>query len=624
MREHIIKCFLRSLRIVFFTLIAFTYAAFGQNDLNNRLRLAQNYEQNGDYEKAESLYSELHSLQPKNIVFFEGLFNSYLRLKKYNEAYNIINEKIKLNSSDPNLYFKKGSVEYYLFGESKAIETWDETVLRFGANESVYRMGANYSLEKRLFEKAVEYLKKGKEASQTPKFYAYDLAQVYAFHMRYKEAADEYCYILSISPDELYNVQNYISQYINSQNASEETLPVILKNFNEAKSIVLSRLLAFIFERTGDYENAFEQYVFIEKNSQTNGSEIYSFSERAFREGKLSAALKGYDLIVKEYLSSPYLIHAKIGYARTMEKTLNEQNDKMLDKWKPVYKKELKINSGEFEKILKTYEEIIKANPNSEQSNEANYRIGLIKKRGFNKNNEAELNFKKVTDVFPLSEFAFGCFSGLSEIEIERGDFDKAEEYCKKIINYSKGSQSKINFAKFINAKIEFWRGNFDNSLKELGEVLNWLDDNYANDAIQLAAIIKSSRSDSISLIKYARADYLAFISDYSGAEKVLDELTGDEVFFTISELSNYRKAELLVALDEHEKALAQLKVVSDKMNRTPYGDDAALLGGKIYFYALKDNERAKMFFEELIVNYPKSLLLEEARSFLFKIREIN
>ena len=48
--------------------------AFAQNDAAAiKLRLAQSFEQNGDWEQATELYETLFLGNPQNVVFFEGL-----------------------------------------------------------------------------------------------------------------------------------------------------------------------------------------------------------------------------------------------------------------------------------------------------------------------------------------------------------------------------------------------------------------------------------------------------------------------------------------------------------------------------------------------------------------------
>ncbi|MBF8247802.1 MAG: TPR REGION domain-containing protein, partial [Bacteroidetes bacterium] len=55
-------------------------------DIVARLRVAQSFEQSGDWERAALLYEELYKHDPKNYVFFEGLRRSYTQVKKYDEA----------------------------------------------------------------------------------------------------------------------------------------------------------------------------------------------------------------------------------------------------------------------------------------------------------------------------------------------------------------------------------------------------------------------------------------------------------------------------------------------------------------------------------------------------------
>ncbi len=79
-----------SIKYIFLSLLVFSSILYSQNNLlQNKLRLAQNFEMRGQLEDAEQIYAELYKTQPKNYQFYNSLFNLQLKLKKYNEAKDI-------------------------------------------------------------------------------------------------------------------------------------------------------------------------------------------------------------------------------------------------------------------------------------------------------------------------------------------------------------------------------------------------------------------------------------------------------------------------------------------------------------------------------------------------------
>ena len=72
----------------------------------------------------------------------------------------------------------------------------------------------------------MEYLKKGQDISENPIYFAFDLANLYSVTMQYKDAAEEYCFILSRNADQLDIVENKILSYTSKPGALQNSIPV--------------------------------------------------------------------------------------------------------------------------------------------------------------------------------------------------------------------------------------------------------------------------------------------------------------------------------------------------------------------------------------------------------------
>jgi hypothetical protein len=122
----------------------------------------------------------------------------------------------------------------------------------------VYRIIANYAIEKRDFEKAVEYLNRGKEISKDPFLYSYQLGELYNITMRYREAAEEYCDLIKASPSQYQQIESKILSYSTKPNALDETIEVVKKY--KSNNISFAYLLARLFVEKRNYEEAFNLY----------------------------------------------------------------------------------------------------------------------------------------------------------------------------------------------------------------------------------------------------------------------------------------------------------------------------------------------------------------------------
>jgi len=216
-------------------LILFSAAIFPQSDdLYNRFRLAQSYEQAGDILKAKSILEEIYNQEPANYQFFEALSRVYIRLKEFEKAISITEKRLKITPEDINLQGNLGSIFYQKGDEQKAFETWDNAI-KLNSNIS-YRIISNYAIENRAYEKAVEILQKGKEISPDKTSYLFDLGNLYSVLMKYKEAAEEYVSLVEISENQLAAVQGRLIAYVNKPEAYKITVEAVqnrLKKFDK-------------------------------------------------------------------------------------------------------------------------------------------------------------------------------------------------------------------------------------------------------------------------------------------------------------------------------------------------------------------------------------------------------
>ena len=71
-----------------FTFYSVPYAQ--EDDKITKLRLAQGFEEAGEWEHAVGLYEDLNRLDPKNFIFLDGLQRSYTQIKEYGKAINVV------------------------------------------------------------------------------------------------------------------------------------------------------------------------------------------------------------------------------------------------------------------------------------------------------------------------------------------------------------------------------------------------------------------------------------------------------------------------------------------------------------------------------------------------------
>ncbi len=585
---------------------------FGQsNELFNRFRLAQSYEQTGNLEKAKAIFEEIYQTEPNNFQFFEALHRVYVRSKEFDKAISIAEKRYQINKEDVNLAGILGSTYYQKGDENKAYEVWDNA-LKVNPNSSVnYRVIGTYAAENRAYEKAIEIYKKGKENSDNKQSFIIDIAYLNSILMRYDEAIKEYLSILDEQPNQVAVVKSRMTNFINRDGIFEKAVNQIEEKFKKNKNENYYDLMAWLYIENQNFEKAFEMHSKLDEFRGNNGSEIYNFALRAYNNRAFEAASNAYKFIIEKYPNSPFAVNSKLGFARTNEAVLNNRNFNSDEIWKPFYK----INPAkEFNEVISSYEEVIKLYKKSAVTDEAYFRIGTIQFERLNDLDAAKNTFENLIEISPVGTFVVQANLKLAEIEMQKGNLNEAENFYKKVIEISRSTPAEKNAANFSLAKIEFYKGNFDFSSKMLNSIIDAFTDNIANDAIELSLIINTNKKDSVSLDKFAKAEFLTEQKKFAEAAGIYSETAKNENLLTLRDLAELRIAEMYVAENELLKASELLSQIITEEKSNIHKDKAYFLLGDIYNYGLKDNNEAIKYYEKLLAIFPNSLYLDAAR----------
>ncbi len=602
---------MKKLTLIFFILI-YTNLFSQWSDFQNRFLLGQNYEQTGDLKKAKEIYEQLYKNQPENYQIFISLNRIYIQLKEYESSVKLLEEKIQENPTNINLYGELGTTYYLMGNEGKAFTTWDNALKIVPQNENNYRVFANYAIQLRAFDKAIEYLQKGKKVSNDPIYFSFDLGNLYSITMRYEEATEEYCSIIESDPNQLKNIESKIFSYIDKPDALTTTIKVIEKK-NYKENTNFAYLLSRLYIESNSFDKAFDLVKLIDKLQENSVNELFNFADELFARKNFEYASKVYDYIIKNYSNSPNISYAKLGYAKTLESSLDQEFIKANPDWKPYYIPQI-INKAKYEEVIKTYLDISKSYHNDLVDIESYYRIGNIYLNKLNKPQKAKPFFNELVSNYYMSELYSASCEALARIKLIENEPDSALSYYNKILQNSRSKIEDKNLAKLNIAFIHFYKGNFSEAKKLLSEIINKLDDNSTNDALELSLILNPSLNDSSNLMIYAKGLYELDRNNFDNALNSFKEIYYANSSLLLKSLSGIKFIECLIAKDDFTQAISFINEFMENKDFNIYSDEAQYLLAQIYQFGMKDYQKAIEHYEKLLENFPNSLYLDNAR----------
>lgn len=588
------------------------------NDDLNRFQLAQRFKESADYEKALPIFQQLYEKDQNNYQYFIALNETYLQLKNYFASIDLIEKRLIKNANDINLFGMLGS-SYYLSGnDDKAYKIWDDALAQIPQSIINYRVIANYAIEQRAFDKAIEIFQKAKSISDDKTAFSLELANLYALTFRFDEASKEYCEILAANPVQQSVIETRISTLIDKPGALDAVIQVF-EEWDNKRNISFDVILADIYSIKKSYNKALELYQDIDKSLNKQGVELYNFALSLYNEKEFSLAQKVFRLIIDNNTDSPIIPSAKLGYAKSLEAELeNEINNE--NSWKPI-QPIIKLHSEKIGDIISSYNEVAKLYPDTDISDEALLQIGRIKFYRQNLIEESSDIFYSIANRSAFSKFSPAAFIELGNVFLYEGKIDSAELCFTTVLKKAKLSAQDKSIANFKLANVYFYKGDFPAVREKNSEIMNNLKDNSANDAIELSLLLNTSLNDSSDLLKFAAAEFLVVQKKFNDALDIYKLLSENPQAFFLSSVSKLRQAEVFIALDDYDPAIQILQSITEDEASNIFSDKALYLKANIYQFGKKDSPRAIETYEKLLALFPNSIYNEEARTEIKKLK---
>lgn len=589
-----------------------------QVDLNfeNKFRLAQSYEQSGQLDKAENIYREIFELQSWNFTYLDALNKILIKQKKYDESILLLENRIKSTPADINLYGILGSTYYMMDNISKAYDSWERGLQSNPNSYITYRIIANYAIENRVFDKAIEILKRGKSFSADPVIFSFDLANIYSVNMRFEEAAEEYCSLISLKPDQIGIVKSRLQNYLSRPGAIESTIPIVKKYANQNKLPVFYDLLSFCYSLGGMYNESLESIKQFDKKVNAGGNYIFGFAQETYRNRQFEISAKAYKYIIDNYSGSPLIPIARIGYSRTLEEDLNTKAKNNSESWKPV--QILKVTfAEEYKTVINSYFQLARAYPDNSTYIEATFRMAEIYFKQLINYPQADSLYDLVIQKSPFSNYTALSLLAKSQIALKDDRIEDAKILLTQCGKFEINDPQTVVEVKFYQGLVDFWSGNFSGSLNILKEFLSNLNNDFANDAIEYSALISTSQKDSINLTKLAKADRLLFQNKLKESVIELKTLADNPNLFILNEFANYNLAEIFLAIDDFSSAIEIFEKLSEDSKSVIFADKSTFLLGMTYQFGLRDTKTAAAIYQKMLEKFPNSLYFDKAREYL-------
>jgi tetratricopeptide (TPR) repeat protein len=568
-------------------------------------QLGVQYYNNRDFDKALVTFEALFNRNPSqfNYIYY---INTLFELKDFEKAGKAIKKQLKANPNDPRFQVDMGYLNIMDGDIPKGRKIYETCLKDLKAdNIQVYNL-ANAFANRRETDYMIRTYLRGRELLKDPAAFSFELAYTYESLGSTENMIDEYLNLLASNQQQMSMVQNRLQAWLsddvdNSKNEAYRSI-LLKKSQQKPDEILYNELLLWHSIQQKDFPFALLQAKALDRRYGENGQRIFDLAALCVSNEDFDAAIDGYKYIIKKNANKELVMRSRIEQINTefkqYTKSFSQDKSKLL-----AMKQEYSGLLADLGKTPFTIPLILNlAHLQAFYLGETNEAIELlleainIPKAALQNQAECKL---ELADIYLFSDEQWEATLLYSQVE-------------KTFKNEPLGHE-----AKFRNAKLSFYIGEFDWARAQLDILKAATSKLIANDALELSLMISDNiEEDSVTtpLNMFAKADLLEFRNRDNDALAVLDSALTLYPMHSIIDNVLFKKAEINSKNGKFENAAKYYTEITEKFPLDLLGDDALFSLASLYESQLNDKPKAMLLYETILTQYPGSLYVVEAR----------
>lgn len=602
-------------KLKYFIIVGFIFSDIAGNaqnpsgEIQQRQKLGYEYEQLGDLESALRIFQELYQTNPNDFIAFEGVKRVLVAQNRLDDAITFLENRLK-SRYDLRIHSDLGTLYFLNNHQKQASRIWEELLEKNQGNANAYAYVARAMLQSRLSDEAIQVLLRGRKQFRDENLFSNEIANIYAAQNDYKNATIEFLKNYRANPNQLMLIKLSLSRFVAEDSESAPTIIRLLNQEIEQNpgAFQLRELLVDIYLTSGNYEKAYAEIVRLDENpkrradKKQDGKDLFEFGNNVLNDGEFLFAEKAFNLLIQKYPASVYVEQALFGLARSYQ--LQENHSQ----------------------ALQAYEQLIQRNNRSYQAQEALFQIGDVKLHEQFKPAEAREAYQKILKFYQRGEKHDEAIFRIGDCYFAEGILTDARSWYEKPLK--ENAPIKVQISALYNLiLVDLAESKFkeaQNRIQLLLEKANQpgapTDIPQVNDALEWMLRLNDPAKNEIALAYFTQTLLHERQHEYRKAVELLKQIEEQYPNDPIADDALIRQAGYYHTLGEFANSINSCQVLIQNYPRSFLCDQAKLKIGKIYETDLAQTETALREYEAFLIEYPRSVYLDEVRR---RIREL-
>lgn len=566
-------------------------------------RLANQYYQSGEYEKAATMYLKLFNKTKKNDYYFNRYIESLIAIEEYDEAEKGIKEQIKNRPKDVQLYVTYGNLFEKQFDTENANKQYRRAIANMTSDIGlISRIGNSFaSLAK--YDLAIEVYEKGEELIDRPNTFSYNLADLYRRKGEQKKMINSYLNSVQRFSNNINNLINTLQRYLDNEGFVELQKQLYERIQTDDSNVHYNEILAWTFIHRKEYKRAFRQARSVDRKNEENGGRVIEIADIAYNDKDYDVAIQAYQYVTENKgENSSYYLDAKRGLLKSKKRKITGNYD--------YTKEDLLSLKTEYNSFLDE----------------------------FGRNRQTALLMSELADfealylneldtaIIILQELI--SFAGVDKYVVANAKLNLADymlmqgNVWESTLLYSQvDKQMKEGVlgerARFRNAMLSYYRGDFEWAQEQFDILKTATSKLISNDAIDRSVFIMDNLgldTTDVPLKMFAISDQLIFQNRFEEAFQKMDSILVQFPEHGLEDDILYNKANIFTKQRKYEDAIATYDSIIVNFPEEIRADNAIFELAELYERILDEPEKAKALYEKLFLDFSGSTYAVEAR----------
>jgi len=585
--------------LVFLFLLISSVILTGQDS-----RLAHQYFQSGEYEKAAVILKKLFDKNQNSDYYFQKYIEALIAMEDYEKAESEVKSEIKKHPDYMQLYVTYGNLLERQFRDDEAKEQFDLAIENLPPDVYIINKLGNSFHRLARYDQAIEVFKKGGQLLGNDRQFANSMANIYQQKGETKEMIKYYILASNMDIKRLDRFKTYFQRHLVTQENKEELRRQLYEKIQEEPdNVVYPELLEWVYVEKSEYKNALRQARAMDRKYEEDGSRVKNIGDIAYTAGDYDTAIKAFEYVTQnKSINSDLYIDSKRQILQSKRKQIT---------------KNLSYTSSDLDSLQREYEIFI-------EEFGVNARTEYIVKEYADflalYMNDLDGAIKVLKDLVELQSVGryvrANSKISLADYYLMQGDIWESTLLYSQVEKAFK-EEYLGEVARFKNAKLFYYAGNFEWAQEQFSILKAATSRLISNDAIDMSIFIMDNMgldTTDVPLKMFSEAELLTVQNKYDASFAKLDSIMEIYPEHGLEDDIKYQKANLHLKLRDYDKALELYTDVYENYVEEIRADNSLFAAAEIYEFYLEDLEKAKELYEKLFIDFSNSTYAVEAR----------